>query len=46
MPHAKKVFVGLRVTEEELARLKEAAKAAGMSLSAHIMAPHRKKREG
>jgi len=41
-PGAKKIFVGLRVTEEELARLHRGAKAAGMSLGGFIMAPHRK----
>lgn len=37
----KAIFIGLRITSEEKARLTKAAKDAGVSLSAYIMAPHR-----
>ena len=42
----RKVLVALRITEQEKAQLMKAAKKAGMSLSAYIMAPHRKTKRG
>lgn len=39
---AKKVVVALRLSQVELATLRKGAKAADVSLSAFIMAPHRK----
>lgn len=42
---AKKVLVALRLSPIELARLRSEAKTAGVSLSAFIMAPHRKGKE-
>ena len=38
------VLVALRLTASEKRRLVKAAKAAGTSLSAYLMAPHRKGR--
>ena len=43
MKDPKKIFVGIRITSEERKHLARAAKKAGMSLSAYIMAPHRMK---
>ena len=40
---SRKVFVGIRVSPEELAGWKRRAKAEGMSLSAWLVAPRRAK---
>ena len=45
IPSPKKYLVVLRVTADEKKMLTKKAKAAGMSLSAYIMAPHRKEKE-
>ena len=43
-PDAYRVMVSLKVSGRERRELGKAAKAAGLSLSAYIMAPHRKGR--
>ena len=44
-PDARTTLVNLKVSKGELAALRKGAKAAGMSLSAFIMSPHREGRE-
>ena len=46
LENPRNTLISLKVTARERAELAKAAKAAGMSLSAYIMAPHRKKRKG
>lgn len=41
-PTAKNVRISVRVSERELRTLTRAAEREGISLSAYIMAPHRK----
>jgi len=40
-PDAKTTLIALKVSKRELAALRKAAKEAGISMSAYIMAPHR-----
>jgi len=44
MKDPRKIMVALRITPSEKRELTRAAKEAGMSLSAYLMAPHRRKR--
>ena len=44
LPSPKKYLVVLRVTADEKKTMTKRAKVAGMSLSAYIMAPHRKEK--
>lgn len=42
--NAKKVLINVRVTPRELRKWRKAAKEAGMSFSAWLLAPHRGER--
>ena len=45
LPNPKNMLVGVRMTKAEKTKLSKAARKAGMSLSAYLMAPHRKARD-
>ena len=44
-PDAKKVLFALRLTEDEMDSIRDAAKTKGVSMAEYIMAPHRQNKE-